>query len=286
MADIWSSIGAEITTSEGEWLYRVGSEVRGPVAEAVLSNRLANGEIPLSTLVAREGGEFHPVGRVATFTKSVKIAQKNEARKRRKRIVLAVSIASLVLGAAGSAAAYVIWKEAETKRLEAVARAEREADALEKKRAELEQSTKGPELVALVSLGSEEEVQIRQEPKRGKRPKRRPGNKPGAAPEPEESVASCSRSQGAILSTLKSHLAKINVCVQDEKTRDAANLPNQLSLEFVVQTSGSVTDFRILNRHYRSGPMNNCMIKVFRRVKYPSATGSNCPVTIPIKIGS
>ncbi len=32
--------------------------------------------------------------------------------------------------------------------------------------------------------------------------------------------------------------------------------------------------------------MDNCKIKVYRRVKYPSATGSNCPVTIPIKIGS
>jgi len=286
MADLWRGIGAEIATTEGEWLYRMGQEIRGPLPETALANKIATGEVPLSILVAREGGDFHPVTRVATFEEPVSIAQKNLAKKRARTISLVVGVSLLVLLTGGGAAGYMIWIEAEEKRMQALLDAEAEAAALEAQRAQLEAKTKGPELVALVSFGSEQEVEIKES--KGKRPKRprrpRPGKAPGE-PEPEESFSSCQRSQGQILSVLKNHIAKINVCVEDEKSRDAANLPSQLKLDFVVQTSGSITDFRILDRHYRTGPMNNCMIKVFRRIKYPTVGGSNCPITIPINIG-
>lgn len=287
MADIWSGIGAEIATTEGEWLYRMGQEIRGPLPETALANKIATGQVPLSILVAREGGDFHPVTRVATFAEPVKIAQRQIAKKRARTVGLVVGVSLVVLLAGGGAAGYVIWKEAEEKRLQALRDAEAEAAALEAERAQLEAKTKGPELVALVSFGTEDEVEIKQNNKRPKRPKKpRPG--PGGKtppPEPEESFGSCQRSQGEILSVLQRHLATINVCVEDERSRDAAALPSQLKLDFVVQTGGSITDFRILDRHYRTGPMNNCMIKVFRRIKYPSVGGSNCPITIPINIG-
>ncbi len=286
MADIWSGIGAEIATSEGEWLYRMGQEIRGPLPETALANKIATGQVPLSILVAREGGDFHPVTRVATFAEPVELAQKQLARTRARRIGLIVAVGTVILLAGGGAAGYMIWKEVEEQRLQALRDAEAEAAALEAQRAQLEAKTEGPELVALVSFGTEDEVEIKQTGRKPKRPKRpRPGGKT-PPPEPEESFGSCQRSQGQILSVLQKHLATINVCVEDEKTRDAGRLPSQLKLDFVVQTTGAITDFRILDRHYRTGPMNNCMIKVFRRIKYPSVGGSNCPITIPINIGN
>ncbi|MEO1171574.1 MAG: AgmX/PglI C-terminal domain-containing protein, partial [Myxococcota bacterium] len=280
-----SGIGAEVTTTEGEWLYRLGQEVRGPLSEALISNKIANGEIPLTAQVAREGGEFHGVARVATFADAVRTAQKAIAKRRKQRLILLVGFGTVVLGAGIAGVSYVVLQEAEAKRLENQREAEARAAAMAAERASIEKSTKGPELLALVSLGTEEEVEIRKSPKKpkGRRPK---GPKDPRIPDnaPEESFSSCQRSQSAILGVLQKHVARINVCVEDEKSRDAAALPATLKLDFVVQAAGSVTDFRILDRHYRTGPMNNCMIKVFRRVKYPSVSGSNCPVTIPIKI--
>ncbi len=101
-----------------------------------------------------------------------------------------------------------------------------------------------------------------------------------------EDDMACKLSEGDIFGTLKKQLAKINVCVEDEKGRDAANLPPTLELEFVVKPTGAVTEFHINDRHYRTGPMNNCMIKAFNTIHFPESTGTNCPVTIPIKIGS
>jgi hypothetical protein len=99
-------------------------------------------------------------------------------------------------------------------------------------------------------------------------------------------VASCKLSQQDIFGTLRKSLAKINVCVEDEKSRDKEGLlPPTLELSFVVQTSGKVVDFEIEDRHYKKGPMNNCMIKAFQTITFPSSNGANCPVSIPIKIG-
>lgn len=285
MADIWSGIGAEVTTTEGEWLYRLGQEVRGPLSEAVISNKIANGEIPLTALVAREGGEFHVVTRVATFESAVRTAQKAIARKRKHRLILFIGLGTVILGLGATGVTYTVLQEAEARRLESQREQEALAAQMAAERASIENATKGPELLALVSLGTEDEVEIRKSPKRPKN--RRPkGPKDPRLPDnaPEESFSSCQRNTAAILGVLQKHVARINVCVEDEKGRNAAALPATLKLDFVVQATGSVTDFRILDRHYRTGPMNNCMIKVFRRVKYPSVGGSNCPVTIPIKI--
>ena len=74
--------------------------------------------------------------------------------------------------------------------------------------------------------------------------------------------------------------------IQDEKSRDTQGLlPGTLTLEFVVLPDGKVVEFAVENRHYRTGPMRNCMLKVFRLMRFPGVGGSNCPVSIPIKIG-
>lgn len=287
MSDIWSGIGNEIASADGEWLYKLGSEIRGPLAESALATKIANGNVPLDSVVAREGGEFHPLRQVAAFADAVAIAQKRIAAARAKRFGMIAAVALVVLIGGGSAAGYVIWQDLERKKAEEIAEAEAERARLAKLENEL-RNQKAPELVALVSLGAQEDVVIKDaKPKstRGRRPRGLKRNGASAPPEKEESIASCQLSQGQIFNTLKKHLAKVNVCVEDEKGRDAANLPDVLSLEFVVKTDGNVTEFRIQNRHYRSGPMNNCMIKAFRRISFPASSGTNCPVTIPINIG-
>jgi hypothetical protein len=146
-------------------------------------------------------------------------------------------------------------------------------------------------LVALVTLGTEAEVKIKSERKPGKPPKPgttkppKPGEAPAAAPA-DEMVSDCTRSQGDILGALGKHVGKLNVCVVEEKNGPEGKLlPSTLEIEFVVRSDGKVVDFGIGDRHYRTGPLKNCMTKVFMGVRYPEAKGSNCPVTLPLKIG-
>jgi hypothetical protein len=290
MVDIWSGIGVEISKSSGEWLYRVGDDVRGPVPIKVLAEKLIKGEIPLTTPIALEGGDYHPVVQVKAFsihvTEAKKAARKRNAAKVRR--ILLISLAVFVLG--GAVAGYFVF--------EAYQKQEQARLALEKKRKEEQDEIQHQkdalakmDLVALVTLGSEAEVKIKSERKPGTTKskavstKTKPGETPAAAPA-EEMISDCTRSQGDILAALGKHVGKLNVCVVEEKNGpDGKLLPSTLEIEFVVRPDGKVVDFGVNDRHYRTGPLKNCMTKVFMGVKYSTAGGSNCPVTLPLKIG-
>jgi hypothetical protein len=290
MPDIWSGIGTEIAqSSHGEWLYKVGGQIRGPLPMQALAQKLVRGEIGLDTQVAREDGDFHPVARVAAFaqhvTEAKKQAGKRHAARTRKIILLSTVPALIVIAVAG----WFIWSELARRRVDAdrVRKAAEEALLQQRKKAE---ALPDMGLVALVSLGNEDSVKIHQTPSAPKRPAATPGKKTPAAtaakPEADEMVQTCKLSQGDILGTLKRSLSLINVCVEDERSRDTQNLlPPTLELDFVVQTSGRVTDFALTDRHYRKGPLANCLTKAFNTIQFPATNGANCPVTIPIKIG-
>jgi len=293
MADIWSGIGVDISgskSSEGEWLYRSKGEMRGPVPLKVVAQKLISGEIDLKAEVAKEGGEFHSITRVAAFATHITEAKK-QAKKRAiaKRGKLIAIIALLVIGVVG-VAGHFIYGELRKTQAEREAQHKAAAEALAKRRAA---NDAVPEmgLVALVSLGTEDSVKIRSAQPGGATAKPKTKTKHGGEeavgkPEPEEMVMQCQLSQADIFGTLKKNLGKINVCVEDEKTRDTQGLlPPTLELDFVVQTSGKVAEFSIGDRHYRTGPLNNCMIKAFNSIAFPTSKGANCPVTIPIKIG-
>src|SRR6185437_3959957 len=103
MGDIWSGIGTDITRDEGEWLYKVGTEMRGPMPHRQLVEKLIAGEVDFSTLVAREGAEFHPIRSEAAFAPHLEAAQKARAKRegRKRRKVLMIAIVPVVLIAAG-----------------------------------------------------------------------------------------------------------------------------------------------------------------------------------------
>jgi hypothetical protein len=280
MADIWSGLGRDIPQSgEGEWLYRVGPEVRGPVPQQVVAQKLVRGEIDLSTQVSKEGsGAFHPISRVAAFaphiTEAKKQAQKRAAAKMRRLLVMLALPALAAVGVGG----YFVYEGVKQHQAQAEAKRRELERELQQKRAQ-EASLPQMGLVALVSLGTEDDVKIRSSSKK-------PSGKQRVEEEPEEMVAQCKLSQADIFGTLKKALAKINVCVQDEKSRDTQGLlPPTLELAFVVTTSGKVAEFEIGDRHYRTGPMKNCLTKVMNSTAFPTSNGANCPVTIPIKIG-
>lgn len=284
MSDIWSGLGVELNTGDGEWLYRQGSEVRGPIPFKSVVNKLLTGEIDLNTPVAKEGGDFHPLVRVKAFEPHLadakKVAQKKAARKVRSFVALLALPVVVALAAGG----YFFWQDYQHK---LALQAKVEKERLEKEAAEKQRLANLPkmELVALVSLGTEQDVKIHS----NKKVSKGGGKKPSGSvegPEPEEMVQSCKLTQNDIFGTMSKNLRLLNVCVEDEKSRDTQGLlPPTLELSFVVKPDGKVVDFEIGNRHYRKGPLNNCMIKAFSSIRFPSTTGTNCPVTIPIKIG-
>jgi len=282
MTDIWSGAGIDISGGEGEWLYRVGEEVRGPLPFRSMVDKLLRGEIDLKTPVAKEGGEFYPIVNVAAFSPHIPEAKKRAKERdagKSRRVVIMISLLALAgVGVGG----YIVWtgyQKFHARKLE-------EKHAVELTLAQRREQAKRlghTDLVALVSLGTEEDVKIHSAPKRVAP---RPGpHETAAEPTEEEVVSQCKLTQQDIFGTLSKSLGKINVCVQDEKQRNPTGLPGTLELDFVVMPDGHVNEFTISDRHFRTGPMNNCMIKAFQTIGFPRSNGASCPVTIPIKIG-
>ena len=283
MSDIWSNVSGNIGPQGSDWLYQMDGQVRGPISKDAIVTKLMAGEISLETKVAREGSDdFHPVVQVAAFSEDMgkvkRALGKAESRKARKVWLITI----LVVALAGSGFGYYFKLETEKKKAENarhIAAAEEKRKAEEREMHEL--LNQKSELVALVSLGDIQSMEVGG--KKKVRPKK--SGKPGAKEaEPAQMVSQCSRGTQEIYSVLGKNLAKINICVEDEKKRNA-NLPGTLTLSFVAVPDGSVSEFEIEDRHFRTGPMRNCMLKAFRTIRFPKADGSNCPVTIPIKIG-
>jgi type II secretory pathway pseudopilin PulG len=315
MVDIWSGIGQNLSQDGGVWLYRVNGEVRGPLPLQALVDKLALGQIDSRTPVAREGTDFHPLGAVAAFAPHLEGARRSATgrlhKQVRRRRLQAAAVILVLLGGGALLARQTYRQRQEQTKLQANQQLRAQIEQLRAQaasrvaQATAVQRAHPMALVALVSLGDASDIRIHRGKKghaaklhgRGglRSPNRAPapGGGPGAsgapstdAAEEEESVQTCGLSQSAIFGTLRASLGKINVCVEDEKTRDKDNLlPPRLSLQFVVRPSGKVVDFVVDDRHFRTGPLNNCLTKAFNTLSFPSSTGANCPVTIPIKIG-
>jgi hypothetical protein len=301
MSDIWSGIGVDIDKDEGEWLYRVGAEVHGPMPHRQLLDKFLAGDVDPNTLVAREGTDFHPLRTVRAFEPHMAAARAARLKRARKKAWKVMGLAGLpMLLVAVGVVLYLRHEYDKRVALAAKARAEQAAQAAAAAKAPPpDANLPKMGLVALVSLGTEKDVKITQHAdgggvapakakrkERGRRRAQEEGGEEESGGAEEEMVQTCQLSQQDIFSTLRNSLGKINVCVEDEKKRDTEGLlPPTLELGFVVKPNGKVVDFAINDRHYRAGPMNNCMIKAFNTIVFPESNGANCPITIPIKIG-
>ncbi|MEZ4270757.1 MAG: hypothetical protein R3C68_04795 [Myxococcota bacterium] len=286
MSDLWNNVGGDLTAYGDEWLYRKGREVHGPVPIEVIAEKLANGVLDLKTEVAREGGEFHPIGQIKAFAPHIERAGKAIKKRSAKATRRAIFIVFLMFGAIASAGGYYFKvrteENARLRKAESMALdAQRKAEA-----AKLNAFLKEKDNIDLVEIVSFDVNAMKVGNTTERKAKSRRKTRGKKDNEPPPMVSSCQRSQQEIFGVLGKNIRKINVCVQDEKQRDTQGLmPSTISLEFIVKPDGNTTEFEVGHRHYRTGPMRNCLLKVFRLMRFPSAGGSNCPVSIPIKIG-
>jgi len=286
MPDVWGNVGGQIGPAGQDWLYRKGGQIHGPIPKEALVEKLKRGDINGKTPVAREGGEFHPLSQIASFSEDLEDVSYALGKKASSKLRRGLFLATLVIGGIGAGIGYYYKLEAQKRETKSQAEQAKYDKELKAKQAKIKKSLADGDKIGLVALVSfdAEKMEIG-----GGKKKPRGGPRPGPGKEKDAPMVSqCGRSQQQILGTLGKHIGKINFCVTDEKKRDAGKglLPSTLRFSFVVTPTGKVIEFQILDRHYRTGPMKNCLVKTFRLVRYPGAGGSNCPVTLPIKIGN
>ena len=271
---------------QANWLYRFGSHVYGPVGEARLKEDIISGKLDLNIHVGKEGAEFLPLARVLAFEECLEQAKRQRKARREFQykvwgwFVMVVGLVLLVW--TGVSFERTLTAERLRHSVEVAQAKERLKSRVEKIRGLAPIPLAGfPQATSPVSGGTSS-----QEKKEEKsRVARRASSKKAVKVAAERMVSSCERSQESIVKGVRKYLRQINSCIKNQQSREEGQgLGAALVVNFVVRPTGRVLDFEIDKPRSAQVGLKNCMTRVFRTIRFARVGGTNCPVSLPIKL--
>ncbi len=283
------SAGLEPT---GEYLFKQGDLIFGPVPGTLLIEKLATGEIGAETLVAREGGAFAPIREVTVFMthaakasarRKVEEQQRIETKRRTRRRTLMLVLVALAasIGVAGAAILVVgaIRSGFFDRHYEELADIEILAS---------------PPLVALATASdpADDEIEYEEEsrPTGGAAaPSRRSAGKSrlaGAAAHARADglPAGAAYDPAAIQAVVRANQHRLYPCLKELASKDPTFRGN-VPLSFTVGNQGRVVKLWIDRPGHASGPLFGCMEAQLAQWRFPSFPGERPSVSLSFRVG-
>lgn len=274
----------------GEWLFKSGELVFGPIPGSVLMAKLESGELPPDTPVAREGGPFTPIGEVTVF---VTVAAKASARqrveaqlredlrrlRRRRALKLGALVAATTLGV-GVAVGGVLWAV----RAGLFDRSFDELAAIE--------ILASPPLVAVKADGQgpvDELEYIDDAPAAAAASPRRAQGSAAAAPRREPGrqtspAAGGAFDQGAIQAVVQANQNSLHRCLREQVAREPA-FRGEVPLSFTVGNRGRVVRVWVDRPGHGSGPLFDCIEAELGKWRFPIFDGERPSVSLSFRVG-
>lgn len=266
----------------GEFLFKQGDLVFGPVPASYLMEKLASGELPPDTHVAREGAAFAPMGEVTVFMEVAALAGARrrveaqaradaKARRTRRALKLAAVTAFAVVAAGGAVAGVT-----------AAIRAgifERNHEAL----AEL-RILASPPLVAIAPGGGEDELEYLGEersPGRTSAPSRATAKVPA---ERRQRAGDGGYDSASIQAVVAANQQRLFPCIRAEAARDPT-FRGELPFSFTVGNAGRVVKLWIDRRGYETGSLHSCMEAQLAKWSFPVFAGERPSVSLSFRVG-
>ncbi len=272
----------------GDWLYRRGGEVFGPLDSRHLAAKLYEGEIDAGTPVSSDGARWIPVGEVPIFRLH---ARKAEAalrverevtgarllvqRKRRRNTALVVALAVLAVGLAGLAAVLLSPGRGLTSPLledfgegiriasaRVVTGGERSAEDLEVE-VEVETGTPAPA-------------------RAGRTNRAATGSAHGAATG-GDGLVEAHFDVGRIQGTVNREQHTLAPCFREEAAR-SADFRGQVPLEFAIGNDGRVAALWIDEPRFREGPLRECLLRALAAWRFDPFPGQRPTVQLAFSI--
>ena len=273
------------STPAGEFLFKQGELVFGPVPASWLVEKLASGELPPDTLVAREGAAFAPMGEVTVFMEHAARAsarrrvesQARAAAKARtiRRALKLAAVAACAAMAAGGAIAGVIW---------AIRSGVFEHDQQEL--AEL-RILASPPLVAIAPARADDELEyLGDEPAAAGKAatQRRPVARKSDAKSDDGARVERNYDSAGIQAIVQANQQRLFPCIREEAARDPS-FRGELPFTFTVGNAGKVVKLWIDRRGYESGPLHACMSAQLAQWKFPLFQGERPSVSLSFRVG-
>lgn len=271
--------GAGAGGAAERWVFKVGSDLFGPVPTEILEAKLRAGELGPETLVAREHGPFAPIGAVEPFVAlAAEVAaraarERTAAQARRRRGVFLGGAAILLLGMGAVGWTLTLAREAPLRHrdLQAIS-----IEAL-------------PMEVRAVEAPPEGEEAWEPTPPRA--PRRRASAPPQAARaprapahDPNELAVETHYDGAAIEGVVARNRARLLGCIRAQAADDPS-FRDELPLSFVVGNDGKVARLWVDRVGYRRGPLHDCLFAELRRWDFPHFEGQRPAISLRFRVG-
>jgi len=273
----------------GEWLYRKGELVLGPVPGAKLLDKLYAGDINGQTEVALLGEDFERITQVDALRIHLAKAeakwrvdalerrvQERARRQRNVRLTLLAAVALVVAGGAGAVARYMAVHGTFD-----AARVEEAAIAVE------------PPVIRLAKARKQQDEMVgypldkggRRPPPSGTRPAAIGGRASGGPQDdPEDVSIEAKFDRGSIQSVVAQRQRSLYPCFAEEARR-SPGLAERIPLEFVIGNDGQVKKLWVDNPRFAESPLQDCLMKELQRWPFRPYEGQQATVGLSFTIG-
>lgn len=266
----------------GEWTFKKGGQVFGPVSARELVALLYRGELDGRTPVAGEDGAYRPLGQTPAFLVQVKKAEAQlrveqevtgaRLLKRRRRVLrwtVSAVLVALVLGGGGFGA----WWLATSKPWEPRSRL-------------LEDFGGGIAIASPVRVGgarAEAQAEVEIPAGAGRRPAR-PGQPLTGSAEGGELVAA-QYDVGHIQAVVGREQRTLAPCFRDQARR-SPDFAGEIPIEFAIGNEGRVVQLWIDEPRFRRGELHECLLRTMRGWAFKPFPGQRPTVSLSFRIGS
>ncbi|HYV43638.1 MAG TPA: AgmX/PglI C-terminal domain-containing protein [Myxococcaceae bacterium] len=278
-------------SASGDWLYKDGDLLLGPVQGGVIVQKLFAGELDRNSLVSPMGeSSFRKLAEVEDFKvalakaeahRRVDAAARVEAakvsRSRNVRLAIVATVAVVVAAGAAVGARYLaVHNPFKT------------------------QSDDGfgditmSQLSIGLARGRHSEEELIDYPVGGPGPGKTRSGRTGAgrvasgkvndaAAEPD-GLQMAQFDNDAINSVVASHKRSLIVCFREESDRNPG-FAAQIPLEFVIGNNGHVNNLWVDHPNYKNGPLKDCLFKELQKWPFKPYEGENPSVRLSFNVG-
>ena len=295
-------------SSRGDWLFKRGDTVLGPVPASVIVQQIKDGQLPAETPVARDGQPFQPMKLVPSFREAydaMVLQKRRVAEERAYQAAVARSrlLRALILGFAvllpAAAGAFVgrtlqiqkPWDDTP----EWMAKVPPVVD-LPPRPVEVK-ITPLPPPAPVMSDEPPAPAPVEDAPDKPRRVAARAraskdekaGQSGDKASQPEESAEDQSfvkeLTNEQAVAPLKNPRVRsaLGVCFRAELESNPS-MPSPISLAYTITESGRSTNVEITNRELRDRPLQECVRTALSLARWPRFEGERKNVTVPFNI--
>lgn len=295
---------------DGQWLFRHGDLVLGPVSGSQIVEKLKTGELtPDSPLALAGERDFHPMKDVEPFKVHVALSEARvrvdaavqvEREKNRKRVMVLGGVAgalALILGSAGlylarNAAVHGWFGEDEFEGIEMEAPVIRVAQARQDDEELFEYPTQGTAArpskpadtggATKPATGTSKPTAVASASRTEERKPPRPSGSVNTDAEGMEVTQQFD--QSAINRVVAGNKATLFKCFKEEAER-SPGLTTKIPLEFVIGNDGKVNKLWVDNPQFKKGPLYDCLFSELQKWPFRAYDGERATVGLSFNIG-